>query len=373
MKKLIAFIAVFIILTIPVGALAMADTADCACVINAVTGEAVFEKDMNECHAMASTTKIMTAIIAIEQCDMDEEVTVSHNAAYQEGSAAYIREGNVITMRDLLYGLMLNSGNDAAVAIAEHVSGTSEAFAELMNKKAELLGLEATHFMNPNGLDDPEHYTTAYELALIARYAMQNADFRDIVGTRTYQATPINADETLYFSNHNKLLKSYDGATGIKTGYTRATGRCLVSSAERDGMEFIAVTLGDSNDWSDHRDMLDYAFSQYYPKQVVREGMTVKVAQINGRRYNMLAKNDFTVPLKERGKTDIEVITHMAEQLEAPINAEEKVGYLDIICDGKEVGRVDVISQNDIVNTEGAQLKNSFIEKLTSVVKALFD
>lgn len=354
-------------------AFAMADNADCACLINGTTGEVIFSKDMNDQHAMASTTKIMTAIIAIENCGMDETVTVSANAARQEGSAAYIRENNVIAMRDLLYGLMLNSGNDAAVAIAEHISGSSEAFAELMNKKAEALGLTNTHFVNPNGLDDPEHYTTAYELSLIARYAMSNADFREIVASRTHQAIPLNSEEVLYFSNHNKMLRNYDGATGIKTGYTRATGRCLVSSAKRDDMEFIAVTLGDGNDWKDHREMLDYAFAEHYPKQVVREGMTIKVAEIGGKKYNMLASESFTVPLKERGATDIEVVSHMAENLTAPINAGEKVGYLDIICDGTSAGRVDVISENDIMSNGKTVMRNSFLEKLTGIIRKLTD
>lgn len=374
MKKIIAFIlSVVFTASMCESVFAMAESADCACLINGITGEVIFSKDMDTRHAMASTTKIMTAIIAIEQCDMEEKVTVSRNAAYQEGSAAYVRENNIIAMKDLLYGLMLNSGNDAAVAIAEHISGSSEAFAELMNKKAELLGLQNTHFMNPNGLDDPEHYTTAHELAMIARYAMGNEIFREIVSTRTYQATPDNVTETLYFSNHNKMLRNYEGATGIKTGYTRATGRCLVSSAKRDDMEFIAVTLGDPNDWKDHSEMLDYAFEQYYPKQVVREGMTVKVAEIEGKKHSMIARNDFTVPLKEHGKTEIEVVTHLAENLTAPINESEKVGYLDILCDGSSVGRVDIISRDEIESIDGIRMKNSFFERLTGVFRTLFN
>lgn len=373
MKKIIAFIlSVIFTASMCESVFAMAESADCACLINGITGEVIFSKDMNTRHAMASTTKIMTAIIAIEQCGMDEKVTVSRNAAYQEGSAAYVRENNVIAMKDLLYGLMLNSGNDAAVAIAEHISGSSEVFAELMNKKAEVLGLRDTHFMNPNGLDDPEHYTTAYELAMIAKYAMENDVFREIVNTRTYQATPDNATETLYFSNHNKMLKNYEGSTGIKTGYTRATGRCLVSSAKRDDMEFIAVTLGDPNDWKDHSEMLDYAFKEHYPKQVVREGMTVKIAEIAGKKHSMIAKNDFTIPLKEHGKTEIEVVTHMAENLDAPINEAEKVGYLDVLCDGNSVGRVDVISHDEIESIKGIQIKNSFWERLAGVFRILF-
>ena len=258
-------------------AFAMVESAECACVINALTGDVVFSKNMNQKHAMASTTKIMTAIVAIERCNMDEIVDVSATAANQEGSAAYISEGNQYYMKDLLYGLMLNSGNDAAVAIAEHVSGSEESFAELMNEKAEELGLGNTHFMNPSGLDNPEHYTTVYNLALIARYAMTLPQFREIVATQTAQVQALNSDEILYFSNHNKMLSLYEGANGIKTGFTKSTGRCLVSSAQRDGMEFIAVTLNDPNDWNDHTEMLDYAFSEHYPKKLIEQGDTVKV------------------------------------------------------------------------------------------------
>ena len=169
MKKFLALVIMTIITFSQLSAFAMAESAECACVINALTGDVVFSKNMNQKHAMASTTKIMTAIVAIERCNMDEIVDVSATAANQEGSAAYISEGNQYYMKDLLYGLMLNSGNDAAVAIAEHVAGSEKSFAELMNEKAEELGLGNTHFMNPNGLDNPEHYTTVYNLALIAR------------------------------------------------------------------------------------------------------------------------------------------------------------------------------------------------------------
>lgn len=371
MKKILALVIMTIITFSQLSAFAMAESAECACVINALTGDVVFSKNMNQKHAMASTTKIMTAIVAIERCNMDEIVDVSATAANQEGSAAYISEGNQYYMKDLLYGLMLNSGNDAAVAIAEHVAGSEESFAELMNEKAEELGLGNTHFMNPSGLDNPEHYTTVYNLALIARYAMTLTQFREIVATQTAQVQALNSDEILYFSNHNKMLSLYEGANGIKTGFTKSTGRCLVSSAQRDGMEFIAVTLNDPNDWNDHAKMLDYAFSEHYPKKLIEQGDTVKVTNIDGKDYSMVAASDFTIPFKEHQKTQVEVISHISNDLQAPINQGEKVGWLEIVCDGVSIGEVDIISENDIYGVSNIRLKNSFFSSFIRVAKIL--
>lgn len=371
MKKIIALAVLIGMIFIQMNAFAMADSAECACVINAMTGDVVFSKNLNKQHAMASTTKIMTAIVAIERCNMDEIVVVSANAANQEGSSAYISEGNQIYMKDMLYGLMLNSGNDAAVAIAEHISGSVEAFAELMNEKALELGLRDTHFVNPNGLDDPEHYTSVYDLALIARYAMTMPQFREIVLTQTAQAKALNSDEILYFSNHNKMLSLYEGATGIKTGFTKATGRCLVSSARRDDMEFIAVTLNAPDDWNDHMQMLDYAFSEHYPKNVVKKGMVVKVAKIDGEKYSMIAANDFTIPLKERQKSQIDIIYHVANDLISPINSGEKVGYIEIKYDGLCVGTVDIISESEISGVSNIRLKSCFFSNFAHIAKLL--
>lgn len=374
MIKRIIIIAFSIILSLNISvprASAMAESAECACVINSLTGDVVLSKNPRKRHAMASTTKIMTALIAIEKCGMEEIVTVSENAANQEGSAAYIRAGSQIYMKDMLYGLMLNSGNDAAEAIAEHVAGSGGDFAALMNEKTMELGLRETHFANPSGLSNPEHFTTAYDLAMITRYAMLNPLFREIVSAKTYRAKPINSEEILYFSNHNRMLEAYDGANGVKTGFTKNSGRCLVSSAKRDGMEFIAVTLGDADDWNDHAQMLDYAFSEHYPKKVIEKGAKVKIAEIDGKKYNMLAAEDFTIPLRKNGKVPVEIISHIADNLYPPINAGEKVGRLEIKCGGEAVGSVDIISASEIENVSGMRLKNSFYSSFENIFKRL--
>lgn len=372
MKRFMAVLLVlFLLCPAHMSAFAMADSADCACVINAATGEVIFSKNIAKRHAMASTTKIMTALLALENASMDDVVTVSERAALEEGSAAYIEAGMEISMRDLLYGLMLSSGNDAAIAVAEHIGGSVEEFVDMMNLRAAELGAHGTHFVNPSGLYDDAHFTTASDLAMITRYAMKIPEFREIVATPSYEAHALNSPATLAFYNHNKLLEWYEGSTGVKTGYTEKTGRCLVSSAMRDNMEFIAVTLDDNDDWHDHAEMLDYAFSLHYPKKAVEQGMKIKIAKIDGREYNMVAAEDFVIPFKENGRTEAEIITHIASDITGPVNEGEKMGYLEILIDGSKVGEVDIISESDIMSVSGMRLRNSFYSTFMSVIKRI--
>ena len=370
MKRILLTAAVLLTILLPRAVqAAMADTAESACVMNALTGEVIFEKNAYERRPMASTTKIMTAVTALENSSMDEVVQISKNAESQEGSSAYIRSGNTMYMEDLLYGLMLNSGNDAAVAIAEHISGTSEEFAKRMTKKALEIGAKDTSFMNPSGLDDENHYTTARDLALIARYALKNPDFVKITSTKEILKHPIGYDEDLWFINHNKLLKSCIGCIGVKTGYTKTAGRCLVSAAERNGMTFIAVTLNDRNDWKDHTEMLDYAFGEYSPKEIISEGERVKTASSGGENHAFVTASAFVLPYKEGNMLPVDIETHIAENTSCPINAGEKVGYMDISYGGEKIGRVDIISKHDIFGEEKLTLKDSFADAFLRVLK----
>lgn len=246
--------------------------AAAAAVICLDTGEQVYGYNAQTPMGMASTTKIMTALVVLENCDPDSVVTVSPKACGVEGSSIYLVPGEKITIRDLLYGLMLESGNDAACALAIACSGSEEEFVRCMNEKARDLGLVNTHFDNPHGLSCDEHYTTASDLAVIACAAMRNTLFRDIVGTKTYIVTDENGNPKKYFANHNRMLFTYDGATGMKTGYTIATGRCLVTSACRNGTEFAVVTLNDRTDFRDHAALLDFAFSNYKTVTLAEQG-----------------------------------------------------------------------------------------------------
>ncbi len=238
-------------------------SAQSAVLMLAQTGDRVYEKEADIRLPMASTTKIMTALVALDLADPDQVITVAPEAVGTEGSSIYLTEGEALTLEQLLYALLLESANDAAVAIACGVSGSVEKFAAEMNKKAAALGLKNTHFVNPHGLDHEEHYTTAYELAVITRHALQNPLFKTIVSTRKTTIPHESPDSARLLVNHNKMLRLYEGCIGVKTGFTKRSGRCLVSAAERDGVTLISVTINAPDDWDDHADLLDYGFSKY--------------------------------------------------------------------------------------------------------------
>lgn len=238
-------------------------SARSALLMEASTGEVIFRQNEGARLPMASTTKVMTALVVLETCELTDTVVIPTGAVGVEGSSIYLTEGEKLTVEDLLYALMLESANDAAVALAIHAAGDVASFAALMNRKAEALGLTDTHFTNPHGLDEDGHYTTALELALIMRAAMENADFRAITAATRRTVPRSEGEGVRLLLNHNKLLRQYDGVIGGKTGFTKVSGRCLVSAAMRDGVTLIAVTLSDPNDWADHAAMLDYGFSLY--------------------------------------------------------------------------------------------------------------
>ncbi|MEI3596794.1 MULTISPECIES: D-alanyl-D-alanine carboxypeptidase family protein [unclassified Oceanobacillus] len=230
-----------------------------AILMDAESGQVLFEKDAFEARPIASITKIMTAILAIESGKMDEKATVSRNAIYTEGSSIYLEQGEKITIQDLVYGLMLRSGNDAAVAIAEHIGESEEGFVYLMNEKAMWLGMDQTHFTNPHGLDDEEHYSSAYDMALLTREAMKNKQFREISGSTSY----LSENRSYSWRNKHKLVTGYyENATGGKTGYTKQTGRTLVTTAEKNGHSLIVVTLNAGNDWNDHIALFEWGFEE---------------------------------------------------------------------------------------------------------------
>lgn len=239
-------------------------SAASAILIEAETGTVIYEKNADKQRAMASTTKIMTAILTIEAGDLDSEFTVDSYAIRVEGTSMGLREGDRVSRRDLLYGILLPSGNDAANAAAVSVSGSIGSFVELMNRKAQELGLASTHFVTPSGLDAEGHYTTARDLASLTAYAMKNEIFRDIVCRSSAEVEFGNPPYMRTLYNSNKMLQRYEGAIGVKTGFTDNARRCLVSAAERGGVTLIAVTLNAGDDWNDHTKMLDYGFTRVY-------------------------------------------------------------------------------------------------------------
>lgn len=337
------------------------------CVLEPVTNEVVYEKNSTQKRSMASTTKIMTALLAIENCSLDDIVTVSYKASRQEGSSIYLKAGDKINLQDLIYGLMLNSGNDAAVAVAEHISGSVEEFAKLMTARANEIGAKNTQFKNPNGLDEDGHYTTAYDLALISAAAMKNEQFKQIVQTKSKTATLVDSSNKLYFNNHNKLLKLYDGANGIKTGYTKATGRCLVSSAERGGISFVVVTLNAPDDWNDHKTLLDKAFSEYSIYTAMNKGDVIKEYELNGEIVKFSLDKDIQLPCRNNKAYDIDFDIHFPDKLSGPINKGEKIGEVDIELNGKKIDSANIICNDDVYKSGYQIKKDSFMTYIQKI------
>nr|WP_245339006.1 D-alanyl-D-alanine carboxypeptidase family protein [Paenibacillus shirakamiensis] len=243
--------------------------------IDVTSGRLLYSVRGDEILPIASLTKIMTAIVAIEQGQMDEKVKVTKQSFAKEGSSIYLRLGEEMTLENMLYGLMLRSGNDAASAIAEHIGGSEEGFVYLMNLKAEALGLTHSHFANPHGLDAKTHYSSANDLAKLTAYALRNPKFSKIVSTPMRTAPNPNDPWDYKWANKNKMLRLYEGADGVKTGFTKIARRCLVSSATRNQQQLAVVTINDGDDWNDHAKLLDFGFKYYPLKTLVEQGQVV--------------------------------------------------------------------------------------------------
>lgn len=319
-------------------------SADSAALYDCQSGTFFYEKNADKQRGMASTTKIMTAIVALENCRLDEEVDVKYEYTAVEGSKMYIKPNEPVSMKELLYGLLLSSGNDAAKAIAGHISGSDEEFAKLMNNKAGELGLKSTSFENPSGLDGENHYTTAKELALIADYAMGIPQFRDIVATKN-----IKTDSGRFLSNHNKMLKLYESADGIKTGFTKKCGRCLVSSATKNGRRLIAVTLNAPDDWNDHTNMLNYGFSLFEQAEICAENQEMgDVYVVSHGNVKIKADRAICLSLTEQEKADLTYRTEGAKMVYPPVKSGEKYGKLLVYSGGKEIASVDLLYTEDV-------------------------
>ncbi|WLR61761.1 D-alanyl-D-alanine carboxypeptidase family protein [Pseudalkalibacillus hwajinpoensis] len=322
MKSLKTKIGVFILiaallfLMIPRGVVAegVGVSARSAILIEQETGRVLYEKDAYTQRRIASITKIMTAIIAIESGKMNETVKISGNAAGTEGSSLYLKEGEKITLENLVYGLMLRSGNDAAVAIAEEVGGSLEGFVTLMNQKAEEIGMSHTVFMNPHGLDDHEnHLSTAYDMAILTQYAMDNDTYRIISSTKVHKAPNATEDWDYVWRNKNKLLTSlYSDSTGGKTGYTKRAKRTLVSTAERDGMTLIAVTLDAPDDWNDHISMFNWGYSNYELTLLEPKGI-IKDVKDEPYKGNVRLNRDLSYPLTSEERDQIHSTIQLVE------------------------------------------------------------
>lgn len=309
-----------------------------AIVTDAVTGRVLYEKNADDQSLIASTTKIMTALLICEQCNVLDRARIPREAVGIEGSSMYLQEGEVLTIQELLYGLMLHSGNDAALALAIYCGGTVEGFVQMMNDKARLLGMEHTHFMNPHGLDSPNHYSTARDLATLAAYAMENPIFACTVSAKTVTA----GNRSL--RNHNKLLWMVEGADGVKTGYTKAAGRILVSSATRQNRRLICVTIDDPSDWKDHIDLLEDGFSRFSIRRIIEEGQVLGTVEVEGGQAGavaLVATENFDFAMTQQEQANI--VLPGIGFIYAPVAQGQEAGNAYICVEDSVVGKVPLI------------------------------
>ena len=326
------------------------------------TGEFLYEKNADERLPMASTTKIMTALITLSECELSDTVIVDERAVGIEGSSAYLRAGDELSVEELLYALMLQSANDAAVALAYHISGNIEQFSALMNEKAQSLGLQNTSFANPHGLDANDHYTTASDLSKIAAAALEDPIFRNI--TSTYKRTFATEHRRRTYVNHNKLLLRIDGAIGVKTGYTKRCGRCLVGATERNGLTLISVTLDAPSDWSDHEMMIDYGYSLVEKILLAKTGdISYELSVVNGESDTLKVVNENELSIiTENAKHEIDLEVRLPRFVCAPINQGDVLGVAILKLDGQCIATTKLIAQQNVK-----------IKKQTGIFSRLFD
>lgn len=321
-----------------------------AVLMDADTGVVLYEKDPHKRLPNASTTKIMTAILLIEHCDMTDRIEAGKNACDTPYTSLHLKVGETITAKDLLTGMLVRSANDASVAAAEHIAGSTESFAAVMNAKAASLGCKDTNFVTPNGLHDPNHYSSAYDLCLMARYALRYPVFNEAVQTRKYQLSSrtINKEDLCVFS-HNKFLRGYPGADGVKSGYTKQARTCYVGSATRDGWRLVSAILGSPNANGQTALLMDYGFNNFKPRRIVGANQKCGDVEVKGgrqRQVDALASKELTVPAAKKGskiETKLDFIP-----LEAPIARGASVGRMIAIVDGRQAASVGLKAGQDV-------------------------
>jgi len=327
-----------------------------AIAIEVNSGRILYEKNSFSKASIASTTKIMTLIVALENNKLSDTVVVSKKAAWTGGSSVNLKEGDKIKLSELLYGLMLNSGNDAAVAIAEHTAGNLEEFAKLMNEKAKEIGALNTNFVTPHGLDTQGHHSTAYDMAIISRYALKNPIISQIVSTRYYTMHFLDG-KTKELKNTNPLLSFYEGISGMKTGYTGMAGKCLVATAKRNDLNIIVVTLGEPS--SRHRindtvKILDYCFNNYKMydlRELYPINFSLDIQKSIKKSITPIYKNSLVLPLLESEKENIKVRKYLVEELIAPIEINQYVGKIQFKTGNEVLGEIEICSPYSVDRT----------------------
>lgn len=350
MKKTFAWLALlsFIWISCASSSESLSVAAKGAALIDADSGRLLFGQNENVLYPMASTTKVMTALLALENARLDEQVTAGKNASGVPGTSLYLSEGETLSMEHMLYGLMLRSGNDAAVAIAEHIAGSVPAFAEMMNTRADTLGVDA-NYVNPHGLDAPGHGISALGLSLVMREAMKNEAFRVITATKRKVIPWIGNEYSRVLENKNRLLKTYTGANGGKTGYTGKAGRCLVFSAERDGLWLIGAVLNCPTWFDTATMMLDWGFENFRSERAYEAGEIVADLPVRGGVHETVAvRTDGPLRTAVPIGSAIEIRRELPSALEAPVRGGERLGTASIIADGKIVAQCGLVASGEV-------------------------
>lgn len=341
-RKILTVIFVLILSVVKVYALSADDiSAECAVLITAQTGEVIFAKDEHKKHSMASTTKIMTSLLAVESGRLSDEITVTQDMLNVEGTSMGLLGGDSVSLRELVYGMLLPSGNDAAEVTALYLGETKENFCAMMNARAKEIGMNDTNFVTPSGLDDENHYSTAYDMALLGREAVKNPEFLRICSSTKTTLTYGNPPYERTLRNHNRLLSSYEGALGIKTGFTKKSGRCLVSYAQRNGVGLVAVTLNDGNDWDDHVQMLDYGFSTISASEP-KMNLPQTVNVVGGQKETVKLHHEKF--MLESTAENVSYRIFLPRFIYAPVEIGDIIGRVDVYSDGRLIESVSLMS-----------------------------
>lgn len=355
MKRAIFLLLLIVFCCAPTLTKALDTSATSAILMDTDNNRILYAKNIHNVRSVASISKIMTAIVAIESADVKSKVTIGDEITKAYGSGIYIQVGEVLTLEDLLYGLMLRSGNDASLAIAKYVGGSVENFVEMMNKTAEKIGMKNTTFRNPNGLDEEDggNLSSAYDMAILTSYAMKNDTYKKIVSTKKY--TLKTNKNTYSWTNKNKLLRTYKYTTGGKTGFTEIARRTLVSTASKDGISLVAVTLNDGDDFHDHMNMFDYGFDNYKNYQILKAGNINIYDEKFYTKYNLYIKNDFNYLL--------------ANGEDSSVNLKFELIKDRNIENGACVGKVKVLLGDKNVHEENIYVKKKNVKKVSFFTK----
>lgn len=349
---LILFFAFAISLPYTISTKTNAESFSSACseiVIERDSGRILYQNNIDERKYMASTTKILTALCVIENCNLSDEVTVTEESVGIEGSSIYLEKGEQLSVKDLLYGLMLRSGNDCAETLALYCSGSKEKFAILMNNTALKIGAKNSNFVTPHGLHDDNHYTTAKDLALISAYAMKNSSFREIVATKSVKIPFTTKNTYRYLKNKNKLLFNLDGTTGIKTGYTKKAGRCLVSSCERNGMELICVVLNCPPMFERSTTLFENCFSNYKLRKIAESDYILDfIKTTNNTECPVGVKNDVILPLTDKEYENLNIVYDLPKVIMSPLKKDSEIGSIKIYSENNLIFEEKIFTIIDI-------------------------